>query len=100
MLSSIGCRFAPTLEHVNGFGGDLLSTIVHGSENCPNRDSRDHVACAWLALRAGVPLPQLAPRFAGEESMAVFLRSGQLAILSKSWSMARTEALRALPEQI
>ena len=63
----------PDLEHVNGFGGDLLSTIVHGSENCPNRDSRDHVACARLALRAGVPLPKLAPRFAGEESMAGFL---------------------------
>ena len=63
----------PNLEHVNGFGGDLLSTIVHGSENCPNRGSRDHVACARLALRAGVPLPKLAPRFAGEESMAGFL---------------------------
>ena len=63
----------PNLEHINGFGGDLLSTIVHGSENCPNRNSRDHIACARLALRAGVPLPRLAPRFAGEESMAGFL---------------------------
>ena len=63
----------PDLEHINGFGGDLLSTIVHGSENCPNRDSRDHIACARLALCAGVPLPKLAPLFAGEESMAGFL---------------------------
>ena len=63
----------PDLEHVNGFGGDLLSTIVHGSENCPNRERRDHVSCARLALCAGVPLPKLAPRFAGNESMAGFL---------------------------
>ena len=63
----------PDIGHVNDFGGDLLSTIVHGSENCPNRNSRDHIACARLALRAGVPLPRLAPRFAGEESMAGFL---------------------------
>lgn len=64
---------SPDLKHVNGFGGDLLSTIVHGSENCPNRDDRDHVSCARLALCAGVPLPRLAPRFAGDESMAGFL---------------------------
>ena len=63
----------PDIGHVNDFGGDLLSTIVHGSENCPNRNSRDHIACARLALCGGVPLPRLAPRFAGEESMAGFL---------------------------
>ena len=63
----------PDLEHVNGFGGDLLSTIVHGSENCPDRRNRDHISCAWLALRAGVPLPRKAPCYAGDESMAGFL---------------------------
>ena len=36
----------------------LFSMIAHGSENCLNRYSRDHVAYA---------------RFAGEESMAGFL---------------------------
>ena len=63
----------PDLEHVNGFGGDLLSTIVHGSENCPKRESRDHIACARMALSAGVRLPALAPRYAGVEEMAGFL---------------------------
>ena len=63
----------PDLRHVNGFGGDLLSTIVHGSENCPKRESRDHIACARMALSAGVPLPALAPRYAGVEDMVGFL---------------------------
>lgn len=63
----------PDLGHVNGFGGDLLSTIVHGSENCPKRESRDHVACARMALSAGMRLPAQAPRYAGVEDMAGFL---------------------------
>lgn len=63
----------PALDHINGFGGDLLSTIIHGSENCPNRGSRDHIACARLALEAGVALGSNAVMYAGEESMATFL---------------------------
>ena len=63
----------PALDHINGFGGDLLSTIIHGSENCPNRGSRDHVACARLALEAGVALGTNAVMYAGEEEMATFL---------------------------
>jgi hypothetical protein len=27
----------PDLGHINGYGGTLLSTILHGSENNPNR---------------------------------------------------------------
>lgn len=63
----------PDLSHINGYGGTLLSTIVHGSENCPARDGRDHVACARLALEEGVALPRQAPRLAGDEDMAGFL---------------------------
>jgi len=64
---------SPSLEHVNGFGGDLLSTIIHGSENCPNRTTRDHIACARLALEAGVKLGLRTIRFAGTRNMAEFL---------------------------
>ncbi|MDF0598871.1 ankyrin repeat domain-containing protein [Psychromarinibacter halotolerans] len=67
----------PNLRHINEYGGDLLSTIIHGSENCPARNDpsehRDHVACARLALDAGVPLPRRVIAFAGDEGMAAFL---------------------------
>lgn len=63
----------PDLEHVNGYGGTLLSTIIHGSENAPSAASRDHVACARLALQQGVPLPRQAIELAGDDSMAEFL---------------------------
>ncbi|MDF0600763.1 ankyrin repeat domain-containing protein [Psychromarinibacter sp. C21-152] len=63
----------PDLDHVNGYGGDLLSTVVHGSENCPARAERDHVACARLALEAGRPLPRRVIDFAGDPDMAGFL---------------------------
>ena len=46
----------PDLTHVNGYGGDLMSTILHGSENAPSRVERDHIACARLALEAGAEL--------------------------------------------
>jgi hypothetical protein len=63
----------PDLDHVNNYGGTLLSTIIHGSENCPARDHRDHIACARLALEQGVALPRRAVEFAGEPGMADFL---------------------------
>lgn len=63
----------PDLDRVNGYGGDLLATVVHGSENCPARADRDHVACARLALEAGRPLPRRVIDFAGDPEMAGFL---------------------------
>ncbi|SLN22437.1 ankyrin repeat domain-containing protein [Roseisalinus antarcticus] len=63
----------PDLGHVNQYGGTLLTTIIHGSENCPQRAERDHVACARLALEEGVALPRKAISFAGEPAMAAFL---------------------------
>jgi len=67
-------KLRPDLSHVNGYGGTLLSTILHGSENSPNRDRRDHIACARLALEQGVALPRKVMEFTGRADMATFLR--------------------------
>lgn len=63
----------PDLTHQNGYGGTLLSTIVHGSENCPDRAVRDHAGCVRLALQAGVPVPRRAPDLAGVPEIAEVL---------------------------
>lgn len=63
----------PDLSHQNGYGGSLLSTILHGSENCPQRAERDYVACMELALEAGVPIPRRAPDLAGVPELADLL---------------------------
>lgn len=64
---------SPDLTHVNGYGGDLLSTISHGAENRLDTDLRDHVACARLALDAGAPLRQAVLDGAMDESLMAFL---------------------------
>lgn len=63
----------PDLAHINDYGGTLLSSIVHGSENCPNRANRDHIACAKLALEQGVALPIQQIELAGDPGMEEFL---------------------------
>ncbi len=63
----------PDLSHVNNYGGTLLSTIIHGSENNPNRERRDYVGCLRLALEEGVALPRRAVQFAGDPTVAAFL---------------------------
>lgn len=63
----------PDLSHVNGYGGTLLSTIIHGSENNPDRAARDHLGCLRSVLEHGVALPRKAIDFAGEEEIAAFL---------------------------
>ncbi len=63
----------PDLDHTNAYGGTLLSTIIHGSENCPQRAHRDHIDCARMALERGVPLPRKAPQFATRPEMSEFL---------------------------
>ncbi len=65
----------PDLSHTNSYGGTLLSTIIHGSENAPDRAERDHVGCARIALEHGVALPRQAVRLAGSTEMADFLKS-------------------------
>ncbi|WP_224824846.1 ankyrin repeat domain-containing protein [Cognatishimia sp. MH4019] len=67
-------RMKPDLGHVNGYGGTLLSTIIHGSENAPSREGQDHVGCLILALEEGVALPRPAIELAGREDVAEFLK--------------------------
>ncbi len=64
----------PDLGHVNGYGGTLLSTILHGSENCPDREHRDHLRCLQMALEEGVALPRRAADLAGDPEIAAFLQ--------------------------
>ena len=63
----------PDLTHVNGYGGTLVSTILHGAQNCPQRSERDHVACLRLALEAGCALPENAASFVEDENLAAFI---------------------------
>ncbi len=63
----------PDLGHINGYGGTLLSTIIHGSENCPQRGERDYLTCLRLALEEGVALPKRAIELAGDPDVADFL---------------------------
>ncbi len=63
----------PDLSHVNGYGGTLLSTIIHGSENCQLGGDVDYIKCLELALDEGVALPKRAIEFAGQEAIASFL---------------------------
>lgn len=66
-------RQQPDLGHVNGYGGTLFSTILHGSGNCPKRAERDHVGCMRMALEQGVAIPRKALGVAGEAGMMAFL---------------------------
>jgi ankyrin repeat protein len=63
----------PDLSHVNGYGGTLLSTIIHGSENCPERAGRDYIGCLRLALEQGVALPARSADLAGDAAVVGFL---------------------------
>jgi ankyrin repeat protein len=69
--------FNPDLTRKNGYGGDALDTVVHGSEFAPRRDETDHITCARLLLEAGSFLD---PRFianCGNEDLAQFLEDWQ-----------------------
>ena len=63
----------PDLSHVNDYGGDIVGTIVHGSENRLDTEERDHVGCARLALEAGAALRRSDLLGAMEEDMSAFL---------------------------
>ncbi|MCY4542339.1 MAG: hypothetical protein OXB95_08105 [Rhodobacteraceae bacterium] len=64
---------SPDLNHVNGYGGDIAATIVHGSENCPERKRRDHITCIRLAFEAGAKISDREIEYAGSEPMVEFL---------------------------
>ncbi len=63
----------PDMGHVNGYGGTLLSTILHGAENCPQRADRDHIGCLRLALEHGVALPRAEIAAPDNAKIAAFL---------------------------
>ena len=63
----------PDLSHVNAYGGDALSTVIHGSEHSPERATRDHIGCARLLLEAGAVFPRESLKHVGDEAMASFL---------------------------
>jgi hypothetical protein len=66
-------RQQPDLGHVNGYGGTLFSTILHGAENCPKRVDRDHIGCMRMALEQGIAIPRKALGAVGEAGMMAFL---------------------------
>ena len=63
----------PDLSHINGYGGTLLSTILHGADNNPNREGRDYIECLRLVLTEGVALPRRAIPFSGQPKIVAFL---------------------------
>jgi ankyrin repeat protein len=66
-------RLKPDLSHVNGYGGTLLTTILHGAENNPNREGRDYLGCLELVLVEGGALPRRAIGFSGRKDITDFL---------------------------
>ena len=64
----------PDLTHVNAYGGDIVGTIVHGSENRLDAAERDHIGCARLVLEAGAPLRRSDVEGAMDEDLSAFLR--------------------------
>ncbi len=64
---------SPDLGHVNAHGGTLLSTILHGADNNPQRANGDYIACLRLALEKGVALPRKAIETSGRADIRAFL---------------------------
>lgn len=65
----------PDLSHRNGYGGDALGTVIHGSEFGPDPAERDHISCARLLLEAGAELRPPHIDNCGNEAMALLLES-------------------------
>lgn len=63
----------PDLTHRNAYGGDALETVIHGAEFCPNRATRDHIACARRLLEAGATLTPEMIDEGGDEGLTLFL---------------------------
>jgi hypothetical protein len=74
----------PDLGHINGYGGTLLSTILHGSENNPARSGRDYVTCLRLALEEGVACRAGRWRLRATRSWPSSCRTGRRRIRARS----------------
>lgn len=68
----------PDLTRKNGYGGDALDTVVHGSEFAPKRPEADHISCARLLLEAGSVLYPQFVTACGNEDLANFLEEWQV----------------------
>ncbi|MEM8978019.1 MAG: ankyrin repeat domain-containing protein [Pseudomonadota bacterium] len=64
----------PDLAHINAYGGNLFSTVLHGAEHCPARATRDHVGAMRLALQAGAEVPRPALEVAANEPVQRLLK--------------------------
>ncbi|MES0880019.1 ankyrin repeat domain-containing protein [Roseibium sp. SCP14] len=67
----------PDLTRKNGYGGDALDTVIHGSEFAPKRPEADHITCARLLLEAGSVLYPQFVTACGNEDLAHFLEEWQ-----------------------
>lgn len=72
-MLSFFLQLKPNLGHVNGYGGTLFSTILHGSDNNPERSNGDYVTCLRIVLEEGVSLPRRAIKAAGNTDIRAFL---------------------------
>lgn len=65
----------PDMGFVNGHGGTLLTTILHGAENNPDRHGagRDYIACLDMVLHHGVALPRAVIEQVGADDLRAFL---------------------------
>ena len=64
----------PDLSHVNGYGGTLLSAILHGSDNAPAQPHQDYIECARLVLHHGMALSRDMLRWGGNQELGAFLK--------------------------
>ena len=73
----------PNLNHVNDYGGTLIPTIIHGSENCPVKSGRNHIACLAAALATGLCISRQEIDLAGNKQVFEYLNSWATANPSK-----------------
>ncbi len=66
--------YGPDLTCKNAYGGDVMGTVIHGSEYCPARDARDHLQAAKLLLDAGARVHMHDVVHSGVAPMADMLR--------------------------
>lgn len=66
-------QFSPDLTRENAYGGDVMGTVIHGSEHSPKAAERAHVACAQLLVAAGAVPKREDVDGCGNAEMVLFL---------------------------
>ncbi len=62
------------LERVNMFGGAALGTAIHGSTNCPGRETGDYLRCVQRLVEAGARIvPEAGHLEMGTEEVTAYL---------------------------